>query len=87
MTSACSADKKSATPIWLTCGGRTALLPDYRLQVWRYVVIEVAPELKHRYGQSWGFDDDNQAVLFCTARGKPAFVRKVLTDEVIYRNY
>lgn len=59
----------------------------YEEQVWKFLVIEVAPSVPHRYGQRQGFDSETVAYENCRDRQVPAFLQKTLTGEVLYRNY
>lgn len=56
----------------------------YEEQVWRYLVIEVATQQIIPNGQT---DNDQNAHDLCMAHPKPAYVKKVLTNEILYRNF
>lgn len=64
-----------------------AVSKTYEEQIWPYLVIEVAPEIPHRYGQREGFDSERAAVENCQARRVPAFVERTLSGERIYDNF
>lgn len=53
----------------------------YEEQVWRYIVIELEGQIV--FQNDW----DYNAVNFCINHPKPAKVKKVLTDEIIYQNF
>ena len=54
----------------------------YAEQVWQYIVQEV--EEGQVVCQT---DNESWAVKFCMKHNKSALVRRVLNDEVIYRNF
>lgn len=62
-------------------------MKSYEEQVWKFLVIEVAPDVRHCYGQSQGFDSEQVAFENCRDRKVPAFLQKVLTGEILFRNY
>jgi hypothetical protein len=57
---------------------------DYEKRVWHYLVIEVATEQIIPNGQT---DNDQNAYDLCMAHPQPAYVKKVLTNETIHRNF